>query len=70
MGYKKPNPLTPFSPDNAKIVREPMERLQAGNTYFTRYVDRYGNETERVIDVLVMNGRYVEAYCHLKRDIL
>jgi len=53
---------------NARIIRESMKRLYAGKTYFTRYVDKHGNETERVVDVLDINGRYVEVYCHLEKD--
>lgn len=53
---------------NARIVRESMKRLYAGKTYFMRYVDRHGNETERVVDVLDLKGRYVDVYCHLQED--
>lgn len=53
---------------NARIVRGSKERLCTGKTYFARYVDRHGNETERVVDVLDISGRYVEVYCHQEED--
>lgn len=51
-------------------MRGDRKRLEIGGRYLITYVNRRGEKTERVIDVLDRKKKYIIAYCHTRQETL
>ncbi len=54
---------------SAKISRVSGERMLSGRHYFIKYSDKYGNQTERLVEVIEPENGYLWVFCHLKNEV-
>ena len=54
---------------SAKISRVSDERMLPGRHYFIKYSDKYGNQTERLVEVIEPEKGYLWVFCHLKNEV-
>ena len=54
---------------SAEISRVSGERMLPGRHYFMSYSDKYGNSTERLVEVIEADKGYIWAFCHLRNEV-
>ena len=54
---------------SAEISRVSGERMLSGRHYFIKYSDKYGNQTERLVEVIEPEKGYLWVFCHLKNEV-
>lgn len=55
---------------SAEISRVSGERMLSGRHYFIKYVDKYGNRTERLVEVIEPEKGYLWVFCHLRDKVI
>ena len=54
---------------SAEISRVSGERMFPGRNYFIKYSDKYGNRTERLVEVIEPEKGYFWVFCHLRNEV-
>lgn len=54
---------------SAEISRVSAERMLPGRHYFIRYSDKYGNSTERLVEIIEAEKGYFWVFCHLRNEV-
>ena len=55
---------------SAEISRVSGERMLSGRHYFIKYSDKYGNRTERLVEVIESEKGYLWVFCHLRDRVI
>ncbi len=55
---------------SAEISRVSGERMLSGRHYFIKYVDKYGNRTERLVEVIESEKGYLWVFCNLRDKVI